>query len=190
VDTASGQVKTIKYDFRPPYYSSDNLLAFTVIGDTAYSFYVEGNDHRKNRLISLDLKTLHVDSSITIATPGQLETIVSHKGKLYGIWSTPSYNRQAGIISTRTGEVVERFSEGPRLYGYPVNLASDGISLCFNSVETFDSRIVAIDPTRLSTVQENRNPIFASICLAWDGEFFWVLDVETATLAKIKLEGM
>jgi hypothetical protein len=54
----------------------------------------------------------------------------------------------------------------------------------------YDSRITSIDPVTMNTVKENRNPIFRSTGLTWDGANFWVIDYETQTFAKIKLEGM
>ena len=166
-------------------------MALTVIGDTAYSFYPETNDNSINRLVSLDLRTLHVDSSTTIATPGKrLATIVSHRGELYGFWWTSSDAQQAGIINSHTGEVLRWFSETPYFVDYVDNLSSDGINLFHCRTSYFDNRVVAFDPVTMSTVKQNRNPIFSSACLTWDGANFWVVDYETQTFAKIKLEGM
>ncbi len=191
VDTGSGLRVSVKRDFRPPSDRSPLLLAFTVLADTAYSFYRETDDYSKSRLISLDLRTLHVDSSTTIATPGKgLTTIMSHRGELYGFWWTSPGNQQAGIINPHTGEVLRWFSETPGFDGLLNNLSSDGINLFYCRTADFDNRIVAVDPVTMNTVKENRNPIFSSICLTWDGANFWVVDSETQTFAKIKLEGM
>jgi hypothetical protein len=192
VDTGNGQVTPVKVDFRPPYDKSQyRLLGWTVIADTAYSFYPESDDYTKKRLVSLNLNTLHIDSNITISTPGKgLVTIVSHRAELYGFWWTTSGSKQAGIINPRTGEVIRWLPETSGYLSASDGTSSDGTNIFYCRSVDYDSRITSIDPVTMNTVKENRNPIFRSTGLTWDGANFWVIDYETQTFAKIKLEGM
>jgi hypothetical protein len=191
IDTGSGQTISVKKDFHPPYDKGQySLIGLAVIGDTAYSFY-PGDDYSKKRLISLNLNTLHVDSNVTIVTPGKgLATTVAHRGELYGFWWTTSGTQQAGIINPQTGEVVQWFPETSSSLGISSDIASDGINIFYGRSVDFESRITAINPVTMSKVREDRNPVFSSTCLAWDGANFWVIDYETQTFAKLTLEGM
>ena len=191
IDTATGQRVSLKLNFSPPYDRSQYFLAFTVAGDTAYSYYRSGDDYFTQRLVALDLTTLRVDSTKTISTPGKtLATIVAHRGELYGFWWTSSGNQQAGIINPHTGEVTSWFSETPSFIGMPSDISSNGTSIFYCRDASFDNRIVALDQLTMNPANENRNPVFSSTGLAWDGANFWVVDIETRSYTKIKLEGM
>jgi hypothetical protein len=144
--------------------------------------------------MSLDLNTLRVDSSLTISTPDKfLQALVSHNGELYGLWIRQDLG-QFGVINPHTGQVIRWLTEGPltniNQFSYPPNFSSDGNVIFHCTSSGFDNRISALDPSTFTTVQENHNPVFETAGLAWDGVNFWILDYETQTFAKLKLEGM
>ena len=190
VDTASGQQVSLKTDFHSPNGGGSYFRTFTVLGDSAFSFYSDSYDGSRVRLVSLNLSTLHVDSSITVSAPGQgLSALLAHRGELFGLWWSQG-NQQFGVINPRTGEIIRWFSESPSSGMSPWGISSDGTCVFYSTSNTFDNRIIAFDPVSARTVQENRNPVYSSTGLAWDGSNFWVFDDETQTFAKLKLDGM
>jgi len=70
------------------------------------------------------------------------------------------------------------------------DFAFDGSDFWIASNLFFDNRISRLDSSGSIAFPQNRNPIYASKGLAWDGSYFWVYDTGTDTFAKLQLEGL
>jgi hypothetical protein len=195
VDTSSAQSTLVKNDFMPPNDIRDWLFTtLSVAGNTVLTFYSDPRGQQFT-LVSLDLNTLRVDSSLKISIPGkQLVGVIGEGLLLRTLWESPGL-QQVVLIDRRSGQVVQTFPEVPvtislAYYGTGSALAFDGTGLWFSSVSAFDNRLVRCDATTIAIEEQHRNPIFAPRGLAWDGANFWVVDRENRTIAKLQLEGL
>jgi hypothetical protein len=195
VDTSTAQATLIKDDFTPPTGAPDWLFRnLSASGDTVFTFYSDPWGQQFT-LVSLDLNTLRVDSSLKVSMPGkQLAAVIGEGALLRTLWEASGL-QQVIFLDRRNGQVVQTFPEVPiavsvAYYGTGSALAFDGASLWFSSVNAFDNRLLRCDAATLAIEEQHRNPIFAPQGLVWDGANFWVIDQETRTIAKLQLEGM
>jgi hypothetical protein len=195
VDTSTAQPTLIKNDFSPPIDAPDWLFRnLRAAGDTVFTFYSDPWGQQFT-LVSLDLNTLRVDSSLKISIPGkQLVGVIGEGLLLRTLWESSGL-QQVVLLDRCSGQVVQTFPEVPvsisvAYYGTGSALAFDGTSLWFSSVSAFDNRLVRCDATTIAVEEQHRNPVFAPQGLAWDGANFWVVDQETHTIAKLQLEGL
>jgi sugar lactone lactonase YvrE len=68
-------------------------------------------------------------------------------------------------------------------------MVSDGKYLWVSRNNSFNNLVVRYDPATLQALDQKHNPVFSSNGLAWDGANFWVVDIETRTIAKLQLSG-
>lgn len=188
IDTATGQSTLLNSNFVPRTNDpNETFRNLTVAGDTAYTFYGY-MDHF--RIVSLNLNTLQVDSSLKISYPGRyLVNMTCQGSSLYALWES-SCRQQFTVVDRETGQLVDTLPSAPSRIPYPYAIASDGRNLWHSYTSWYDNRIIQFDPFTLTFWQEHRNPLFSSESLAWDGANFWVVDQETRTIAKLQLEGL
>jgi hypothetical protein len=188
IDTASGQSALLKSDFAPPTSNlNETFRSLTVAGDSAYTFY-GSKDHF--RIVSLDLNTLQVDSSLEISYPGRYLVNMTCRGSsLYALWES-SGRQQFTIVDRRNGQLVDTLPSAPARIPYPYTVVSDGSNFWYSHISWYDNRIIRFDPSTLTFWEEHRNPFFSTESLAWDGANFWVVDLETDTIAKLQLDGL
>lgn len=191
IDTATGQPTLLKSSFVPPADDPNKTFrTLTVIGDTAYTFFYS-MDHFM--LVSLDLNSLQVDSSLSVSHSGwYLTDLIAQGFDLYSLWSSSSSARQQfAIIDRQSGQLLHVYPDVPgRLPVLSGEISSDGTNLWFSSVSWYDNRIIRFDPSMLTFWEQHRNPIFSPTGLVWDSANFWVIDQATRTIAKLQLEGL
>lgn len=194
IDTATGQATLLKQDFRP---STDRgyqqFQPLFVIGDTILTYYLD-NPAQKLTLMSLDINTLKVDTSIMITAPGYfLACTIGPDSNLYAFCINQSGNRVV-VVYRRTGQLVQTLPVVPPLFAldpsWGASLNFDGTWFCYSSLGEFDNRIVRYDPSTFAVAEQQHNPVFAPFGLAWDGANFWTVDIETWTIVKLELGGL
>jgi len=188
VDTASGQPTLLKSDFAPPTsHLNETFRSLTVAGDTAYTFYGSMNHFR---IVSLNLNTLQVDSSLNISNPDwNLINMVCQGSSLYALWES-SGRQQFTLVDRQNGQLANTLPSAPARIPYPYTVVSDGSNFWYSHMSWYDDRLIQFDPSTLTFWEEDRNPVFSTEGLAWDGANFWVVDLETDTIAKLQLEGL
>jgi hypothetical protein len=190
MDTATGQAVLLKNDFHAPY---DTPLpwfqSITVCGDTLLTFYAN-QAFAQYTLVSLNLQTLQVDSSTKVSVPGKhLEGLVYRGTDVYSLWS--SNGREEFVVLDRgTGQPLQTLPEFSSVFPPPTTFASDGSSLWFSSIGDYDNRVIRFDPSDAAFIEQQRNPVFQPQGLTWDGNHFWVIDLESRTLVKLELQGL
>jgi len=188
IDTTTGQSTLLNGNFVPQTNDpNETFRNLTVAGDTAYTFYGY-MDHF--RIVSLNLNTLQVDSSLEISYPGRYLVNMTCRGSsLYALWES-SGRQQFTVVDRETGQLINTLPSAPSRIPYPYAITSDGRNFWYSYTSWYDNRIIQFDPSTLTFWQEHRNPLFSSESLAWDGANFWVVDLETNTIAKLQLEGL
>jgi hypothetical protein len=99
-----------------------------------------------------------------------------------------SNSQQFATLDTHTGQMLELFHE-VSAGTYLSDVCTDGKEIWGQITDILDNRIVRIDPNSREIREVHRNPVFSPGQLSWDGKNFWVVDLETQTIAKLELEG-
>jgi hypothetical protein len=194
VDTASGQATLLKQGFHPATDRAyQQFQPLFVIGDTVLTYSLD-NSSRRLTLMSLDLNTLQVDTSIKITAPGYfLACTIGPESNLYALCINQTGNPII-VVYRRTGQLVQTPSVVPPLFALDpssgASLIFDGRWFCYSSWGEFDNRIARYDPSTFAIAEQHHNPVFAPFDLAWDGANFWTVDTETWTIVKLELSGL
>ncbi len=189
-DTTTGQRTMLNNYFYPPsnLSSQSEYQCLAVIGDTLYTFYENGSSAQYT-IVAVDLNTLAMKSSPKVSlTDKRLAQIISAGSSLYGLWYSDGIE-QIAYIDPATGTLSSVLPEEPWAIYTSANMVSDGKYLWVSRNNSFNNLVVRYDPATLQALDQKHNPVFSSNGLAWDGANFWVVDIETRTIAKLQLSG-
>jgi hypothetical protein len=173
-----------------------------VVRDSTAFFSTWSNQLQTLMLASLHLSTLELDYTWNVNIPdgARFSRLLCHDGgHLYLLWGFDD-GRQIAKFEIRSRRLIETFSkfENELLRNFQesdVLVFADNEfwiarSAYSNHLGSFDNRLSRFDLNGRIIPAENRNPIFATSGLAWDGGHFWVFDRETNTFAQLELEGL
>ena len=193
VDTSSGVSTLLMSRFAPPA-GLDHNLAFrrmAIYGDTAVFAY--NIDFERTVLWKLNLSTQRVDSSISCGlSSNNVEAMTSDGTSIYFlVWFGYTGRQQIIKINPANGDTMQIYAQLPgRFVTYPSTICSDGANLWTVANNRFDNRVVRFDPSTFAILEEHQNVVFSPERLAWDGAHFWVVDRDTHSVVKLKLEGL
>lgn len=186
-DSSTGQRTVISNSFAPPREISDDSYysSLTVVGDTLYTF-CSNRDSNVFTLVSVDLNTLRVNSSVSMSLPGkQLQEISGYGSSLLGLWY--GNNKQQIVrIDPTTGTIIDSYPESSWGIYSAQDVVWDGKNIWVSATFSFNTRLTKYDPATLQPISQLHNPVLYPMGIAWDGDSFWVIDLETGTISKLK----
>lgn len=191
VDTSSGVATLLKNVFMPPDgYPNVYFRSLAVCRNTLLTFYYNRWNPNLITIVRLDLVSLSVDSSLKISSPTSVPVAITGYGSdLLIISYTSEEKNQFTLIDPSSGQILKEYPPFTASYWYASEMVSDGDNVSVAFKAPFDNEISPIDLSTGVQLRKHHNPVFDPQSLAWDGAHFWVIDQETRTLAKLKLEG-
>ena len=94
-------------------------------------------------------------------------------------------------VDISNGDTLALFPESPPPARMdPFYMVAVDSSVWVSQRDDFDNRLMEYDRSTFSILSQQRNPVFQTSGLAWDGSNFWVIDKETQTICKIQLGGL
>jgi hypothetical protein len=189
VDTATGQSTLLIREFSPP---PDNrntqFRSIFVAGDSLFTYY-EDYDFEVFTIVSVDLKSLMVDSTVRVSSPGRtLYQMESDGSQLLTLWyNLSTANLQFAIVDLHSGKIIQMFADGPSVVPYPYTYCSANGAWWELVWRDFDNRIVRFDPATLTILEDHPHPVFSPLELTWDGANFWSIDDDSRAIVKLLL---
>ena len=196
IDLNSLETTQLLSEFRPFYSQfSSYFNDITAHGETAIFAENRWDEPDKMTIVRVNLQTLAINKSLKLSIPQTAENfysgrIVHYDGSdIYVMWFSDS-QQQIEKFDAVGGGVVASYPMFETLFYGVDKIDFDGTSFWVGINRPFDNRIVGFDLNSALITTVHRNPLFRPHGIAWDGDSFWVYNVETNSLVKLRLEGL
>ena len=190
IDTASGQSTSLTPFLFPPN-AVRNISFLAASKGYVLAPYNPDGDWNRTIIMRFNPLTLVRDTSLVVDRPGwYVGGLAGDTGQVMILCGDADGRQRFISMDAETGDTLLTFPLVPWRVDAFFGMAFDGASIWVPKVETFNNTLISYNADDLGIIAEERNPVFQTHGLAWDGQYFWVIDWEHHTICKIQLGGL